>query len=224
MFLERIFDKHLTSGMTFIDIGANCGYWSAYALSHVGKNGAVHSFEPVPQYFEFLRRLANRNPDYSIFPNNKACGARQERLKMSIVPPQKDNFDNYDINVGSSSLLPGFLDHAEQLTEIREVDVVPFDEYVAQNSIDLDRIGLMKIDVEGFEAAVLDGMPRLLDKSGRKVPILCEILTDRQRSNPLDGGAIIRRLQQHGYRCVNATNLLPIDPSSLGFEENVLFI
>ncbi|POA40077.1 hypothetical protein C1893_31455, partial [Pseudomonas sp. MPR-ANC1] len=95
------------------------------------------------------------------------------------------------------------------LTEIREVDVVPFDEYVAQNSIDLDRIGLMKIDVEGFEAAVLDGMPRLLDKSGRKVPILCEILTDRQRSNPLDGGAIIRRLQQHGYRCVNATNLLP---------------
>ena len=223
MFLERIFDKHLISGMTFIDIGANCGYWSAYALSHVGKNGAVHSFEPVPQYFEFLRRLANRNPDYSIFPNNKACGARQERLKMSIVLPRKDNFDNYNTNIGSSSLFPGFLGHAKQLTEVLEVDVIPFDGYVAQHSIDLNRIGLIKIDVEGFESAVLDGMPQLLNKSGRKVPILCEILTDAKRANPLDGGTIIRRLEQQGYRCANATNLRAIDPDSLGFEENVLF-
>ena len=81
----------------------------------------------------------------------------------------------------------------------------------------------MKIDVEGFEAAVLDGMPRVLNKSGRKVPILCEILTDRKRANPLDGRAIIRRLEQRGYRCTNATNLRAIDPDSLGFEENVLF-
>jgi FkbM family methyltransferase len=223
MFLERIFDKYLEPGMTFIDIGANCGYWSAYALARVGRLGAVHSFEPVSQYFGFVRRLAELNPEYFVFPNNRACGARRERLNMSIIPPQKGNFDNYDINVGSSSLFPGFLDHAKQLTEVREVDVVPFDEYVAQQSIDLNRIGLIKIDVEGFEAAVLDGMPLLLSKSGRKVPILCEILTDTKRTNPLDGGAIIRRLEQQGYQCTNATNLRPIDKDALGFEENVLF-
>jgi FkbM family methyltransferase len=223
MFLERIFDRFLTPGTTFVDIGANCGYWSAYALARVGKAGAIHAFEPVAYYFRFLRRMAELNPDYTVVANNKACGARHERLNMSIVPPQKENFDNYDINVGSSSLFPGFLDHAEQLTEVREVDVVPFDEYVAQQSIDLDRIGLIKIDVEGFEAAVLDGMPRVLSKSGRKVPILCEILTDPKRANPLDGGAIIRRLEQQGYRCANATNLRAIDPEFLGFEENVLF-
>jgi FkbM family methyltransferase len=223
MFLERIFDKFLTPGTTFVDIGANCGYWSAYALARVGKTGAVHAFEPVPHYFRFLRRMAELNPEYAVVANNQACGARHERLNMSIVPPRSENFDNYNTNIGSSSLFPGFLSHAEQLTEVHEVEVIPFDEYVAQQSIDLDRIGLMKIDVEGFEAAVLNGMPKLLNKSGRKVPILCEILTDKERANPLDGGTIIRRLERHGYRCANATNLRAIDPDSLGFEENVLF-
>src|ERR1700722_8510448 len=31
MFLERIFDKYLSTGDIFIDIGSNCGYWSAQA-------------------------------------------------------------------------------------------------------------------------------------------------------------------------------------------------
>src|SRR5579872_1909868 len=44
MFLERIFDRYLAPGKTFIDIGANCGYWSAYALSRVGRDGAIHAF------------------------------------------------------------------------------------------------------------------------------------------------------------------------------------
>ena len=38
-----------------------------------------------------------------------------------------------------------------------------------------------------------------------------------------DIAAIVKRLEQRGYRCVNATNLRPIDPAALGFEENVLF-
>ncbi|MGY3621642.1 FkbM family methyltransferase [Bradyrhizobium sp. USDA 10063] len=223
MFLERVFDRYLKPGMIFIDIGANCGYWSAYALARVERRGEVHSFEPVPQYFRHLTRLSDLNPQYSIQANNMACGAFRERLAMSIIPPRSDNFDNYNTNIGSSSLFPGFLSHAQQLTEALEVEVVPFDEYLASHAIDLDRIGLIKIDVEGFEGAVFDGMPQLLGKAGRKVPILCEILTDSKRSNSLDGAAIIQRLDNHGYSCVNATNLQPIDRAALGFEENVLF-
>lgn len=44
MFLERIFKNCLTTGTTFVDIGANCGYWSAYALPLVGQSGEVHAF------------------------------------------------------------------------------------------------------------------------------------------------------------------------------------
>jgi len=224
MFLERIFDRHLAPGQIFVDIGANCGYWSAYALARVGKTGEVHMFEPVPHYYAFVRRLAELNPDYRVFANNVASGSEPGRFRMTIVPPRPENFDNYDTNIGSSSLAPGFLDHAGALTETIEVEVVTFDDYVRRQKIDLDRIGLIKIDVEGFETAVFDGMQQVLAKPGRKVPILCEILTDLARPEPLDGARIIARLEGHGYRCLDATNLKPIDRDALEFEENILCV
>lgn len=72
IFLERIFDNHLAAGQVFIDIGANCGYWSAYALQRVGRTGEIHVFEPVPHYFKIVRRLADLNPAYRIHMNNVA--------------------------------------------------------------------------------------------------------------------------------------------------------
>jgi FkbM family methyltransferase len=224
MFLERIFDDYLQPGRVFVDIGANCGYWSAYALARVGRGGEVHAFEPVPHYFEFVRRLAELNPDYRVFANNVACGATTGRFPMTIVPPRPENFDNYNTNIGSSSLAPGFLDHDKELTETIDVDVISFDRYLRDKAIDPDRIGLIKIDVEGFESAVFDGMQELLSKPGRKVPILCEILTDLDRRDPLDGRRIIDRLQAIGYRCLDAADLRPIRRNALGFEENMLCV
>ncbi|MBU6462985.1 MAG: FkbM family methyltransferase [Bradyrhizobium sp.] len=222
MFLERIFERYLAPGAIFVDIGANCGYWSAYAASLVGQSGEVHAFEPVTQYFGFVRRLAELNRDYRIVANQLACGARAEALTMVVVTPQAENFNNYDINIGSSSLRAGFLDHSRGLTETVSVKVIPFDAYVREHDLDLERIGLIKIDVEGFESAVFDGMQEVLGKSGRKVPILCEILTDRTRAEPLDGRIIIERLEACGYRCLDATHLRPVSRNALGFEENIL--
>ena len=76
--------------------------------------------------------------------------------------------------------------------------------------------------LKASSSAVFDGMQDVLAKPGRKIPILCEILTDLDRKEPLDGRRIIMRLQKHGYRCLDATHLRPIDPDALGFEENLL--
>jgi FkbM family methyltransferase len=224
MFLERIFDRYVRPGDVFIDIGANCGYWSAYALARVGRDGEVHAFEPVPHYFAFLSRLTELNPGFHVFANNLACGAGPGRAPMAIVPPRADNFDNFNTNIGSSSLRPGFLDHSADLTETIDVEVTSLDHYVRERAIDPERIGLIKIDVEGFETAVLDGMAELLAKPGRKVPILCEILTDLERRDPLDGRKIIDRLESAGYRCLDATDFKPIRRDALGFEENMLCV
>jgi FkbM family methyltransferase len=224
MFLERIFDQYLRPGQVFVDIGANCGYWSAYALARVGRTGEVHAFEPVPHYFAFVRRLAELNPDYCVLANNVACGAQASRCPMAVVPPRPENFDNYNTNIGSSSLQPGFLDHDKALTETIDVEVIRLDQYLCDRAIDPERIGLIKIDVEGFESAVFDGMQELLSKTGRKVPILCEILTDLERRDPLDGRRIIDRLQAIGYRCLDAADLRPVRRDALGFEENMLCV
>src|ERR1700738_2286651 len=66
MFLERIFKRYLAPGKLFVDVGANCGYWPAYTLSLVGQSGKLPAFEPVPQYFAFVRRLAGSHPGYPV--------------------------------------------------------------------------------------------------------------------------------------------------------------
>ena len=97
MFLERIYDRFLWPGGTFVDIGANCGYWSAYALSKVGQGGEVHAFEPVPQYFATVQRLGELNPGYKVIANNVACGpmrngdvwrsfCRNRKISAIIIP------------------------------------------------------------------------------------------------------------------------------------------
>lgn len=224
MFLERIFRRRLPPGSIFIDIGANMGYWSAFAASLVGKAGAIHAFEPVPAFFSSVRRLRDANPEHCIFANNLACGAGPGALPMKVVRPSADNFGNFDTNIGSSSILPGFLDHESALTDTIEVGVVALDDYIEERGVDPERVGLVKIDVEGYESFCFDGMSRLLSKAGRKVPILCELLTDPARHELLDGPRIVRRLEAHGYTCLDATNLRPVDTTRMAFEENVLCV
>jgi FkbM family methyltransferase len=224
MFLERIFDKFLVPGSTFIDIGANCGYWSAYALAKVRQTGQVHAFEPVSLYHSFLQRIADLNPTFTLIANNVACGSRNEHRSMAMVLPHSDNFDNQDTNIGSSSLFSGFLSHAADLTHNADVEVIPLDEYILAHSIRLEDVGLIKIDVEGFEDHVLDGMSSVISNNGRKIPILCEILTDLNREHPLDGRNIISRLERCGYRCMDALTFKPIDRNKLGFEENIICV
>jgi FkbM family methyltransferase len=224
MFLDGLFRQHLDEGSLFIDIGANLGYWSAFAASLVGRDGEVHAFEPVPRFFESVARLARENSRFRIFANNAACGAADGTVEMQVVEPRVSNYDNFDTNIGSSSALPGFLDHKRELVTNTEVAVVSLDGYLEKNAIDVERIGLIKIDVEGYESFCFDGMTRVLEKAGRKVPILCEILTDPKRHELLDGRRIVKRLQGYGYTVLDATTKAPIDLKNLNFEENILCV
>lgn len=224
MFLNAIFRRHLKPGQVFVDVGANMGYWSARAASLVGLSGAVHAFEPVPAFFESVRLLAANNPAYNIRANNLACGAEAGEIEMAVVVPDRTNYFNFDTNIGSSSVLPGFLAHEPTLTRRITVGITRLDDYLDEEGVDLDAVGLIKIDVEGYESYCLDGMARVLSKPGRKVPLLCEVLTDTSRSEFLDARKIVRRMEGHGYRVLDATTLQPIDVTTLHHEENILCV
>ena len=71
----KIFEKYLTLGDNFIDIGANLGYMSINASKIVGPKGKIISFEPD-------------NTIYNLLENNIslicACKNRNEALKVSL--------------------------------------------------------------------------------------------------------------------------------------------
>src|SRR2546430_6530544 len=57
----RLFFKWLRPGDTFVDIGANAGYYTAISGSIVGPSGRVHAFEPNPMVATLLQKTVEVN-------------------------------------------------------------------------------------------------------------------------------------------------------------------
>jgi FkbM family methyltransferase len=164
--IVEIFKKYLKNGDTFIDVGASIGYLTAIAAGLVGKNGQVHSFEPVKGYFQKLDTLAKNNKEYKIITNQFALGDEEKSSKIHIrgVP-----------DIGHNTFFPILLENAKN--EIEEVVVRRLDRYIEEKGI--SNIKLIKIDVEGFELFVLRGLSRYFSKcslAGFCPGIICEIV------------------------------------------------
>ncbi len=125
----------------FLDIGANAGMFSLFASSLLGQGGVVLAIEPQPAVFERLR-----------FNMEKANDLDAEGLRIILVQaalgPQS----------GVAELaVPKELGQASLRVEVGgeriPVPMLPLGELVRAHG--LTRIDVMKIDVEGYEDAVL---------------------------------------------------------------------
>ena len=152
----------LKKGDIFIDVGANVGHLSAVGAGLVGKEGQVHCFEPVPRCAERLRELAAANPGYSFFIHEVALGDREGTISLFVS----------SVSMGQSSVVPGILKgnavERTLLVPVRRLDVYLRDMGIA-------KVKIIKIDVEGFELAVLRGLREFFQET-RELPLLiCEI-------------------------------------------------
>ena len=209
----RVVLKYVKKGTCFIDVGANVGYISAVAASLVRKKGQVHSFEPVPRYFNKLRGFARLNKDYNININQYALG---EEIRTSNI--------NIYINkqlIGSNSLLSGLM-NPNLVKETIEIEIKRLDDYLFERQI--DKISLIKIDVEGFELPVLKGLTRFFDKNRNSLPPL--IIEVTPAAYPLLGRTLEELddfMSQYNYQTYNFSEKYRIDIKKLNKMENVLF-
>jgi len=203
--------RFLRPGDVFLDVGANVGYLSAVAADLVGRRGQVHSFEPVPAYFERLCRLVDLNPGYNITANPFAMG---ETSSPSTIYVTREP--------GQSTLVRSYKSKLEIIEEI-EVPVVRLDAYIERHKI--DHIALIKIDAEGFELPILKGLQGYLEASGKRPPIICEIAP---RAYSLLGRKIDDLAAFVGACGYEARDLIdcamPVDLRKLSQVEDVLFV
>ena len=134
------------AGQTFIDVGANIGFFSLQAAQIVGTAGTVMAFEPVSE----LRSRLDRNSALNRFTNIRLCDVglsdRSEEVTLFTGPP------------GNSGLAS--LRWQPDESRARLVKTDRFDDIW-----NIDKpIQLIKIDVEGAEAKVLRGMTRCIDR------------------------------------------------------------
>jgi FkbM family methyltransferase len=139
--VSRLVTRFVRPGDTVMDVGANLGLITLQLAELVGPNGLVHAFEPNPALCELLSQTLERNAAGNVRLHSYALGLEPGRLPLMIP----------DGNAGMGSLT------SDTRAGWRRVEVVvrPLSEVVAE--IGLGPVRFLKIDVEGFEAEVLEG-------------------------------------------------------------------
>lgn len=150
--IVEVLKSFLKKGDTFIDVGANVGYLTAIAAGCVGISGQVHSFEPVPEYFEKLKSFADENSQYKIKTNQFALGIEEKAEKIYIGGKS---------HIGNNTFFPELLGGIKAV-ETLDVSVIRLDKYIEERGI--NKIKIIKIDVEGFEFPVLLGLEKFFNK------------------------------------------------------------
>lgn len=143
--------RALRAGMTFVDVGANIGLFTIVAGSLVGRGGRVFAYECNPELLPLLHRNVRLNwfeDRVNVIP--KAAHRDHEKRELAVPLEQK--------GLGSLSRFNTSEVESQDLQRF-EVECERLDSGVAR----LPYIDLLKIDVEGGEAAVLDGASGLLD-------------------------------------------------------------
>jgi len=149
--------KFLRPGDVVFDIGANVGLYTVLLSKTVGNSGRVFSFEPEPRTCEHLQDNLTLNEAGNVKWYRKALG---ERTGQAFL------FTGSVIGGGSLVSQQGG-GHAEQVVEIAQGD-----ELVATEKLPTPRA--VKIDVEGYEHAVIQGLRHTLSEPACEM-ICCEI-------------------------------------------------
>lgn len=162
--LTRYFAEHLGPGSVFVDVGANCGYFSMLAAGLVGPSGRVFSFEPNPPVFRELADHLERNGLQDRVHTFELALSDRADSRTLFVTPQHSGLSTM---VSESIVAAGHFGGATSVA----VNTIRFDDWREKQSV--GRVDLMKIDVEGFEAQVLAGMIESL-RALRIRRVVCE--------------------------------------------------
>lgn len=152
--LTRFMLYYLKPGMTFVDIGSHFGYYSMLAASLVQEQGKVYAFEPTPSTFKMLKK--NLGKKINVLLQNSAAFSSNTDIEMQDFGAP---FSAYN------SMFSGKMNLAEKNRVKQEkffANAVKFDDFVAIENFKPD---LIKIDAEGAELAILQGMDRVLKEN-----------------------------------------------------------
>jgi FkbM family methyltransferase len=175
----------LRPGDVFVDVGANAGYFTVLAALRVGASGQVFAFEPNPAVRDQLVGHVGLNDlEKRVTVADVALADRDEDGVPFFVSCWPENDGISSLTPAPDTIARGGLRADATIA----VAVRRFDTWRA--SVALDRIDLMKIDVEGAESQLLAGMAGTLSSAPPR-RIICE--------TPL-GSSAVALLRRSGYR------------------------
>lgn len=181
------------------DVGANVGFYSLY-FAKLTVDGVVHAFEPVPStYRSLIKNISLNNSDIQsrIVPNNFGFSERSGNHTFH-VPKISGS--------GAASMVDL---HPEEESNQVSCKLEVLDDYFNRSS--LDRLDLIKIDVEGNELSVIRGGAETITKF--KPVLFVELLRKWSRQFGYHPNEVISMLREIGYKCWTFTSngMIPIE-------------
>ena len=154
----RILQSHLKPGAVLYDVGAHIGLFSLIAARELGVQGSVFVFEPDPANVRRIEEHASRNGLDALGIIPKAAWFIDGRMKFQRACSQSS------MNRGAIAE-----DNSVASESTIEVETVTLDSFGREHALP----SIVKIDVEGSEAAVLLGSEGIF-RSVKPV-VICEV-------------------------------------------------
>ncbi len=143
--VEHVLRRFLEPGSVFVDIGANVGWHTALASAMVGVDGHVYAIEPNPDNARLIAHTIERNSLSNVH-------------LVPIALGESTGFASFRTAIGSNG---GFLDHDERDSLDPNVTIVPTMRF---DDLDIPRVDVVKIDVEGAEPLVFRGATATIER------------------------------------------------------------
>jgi FkbM family methyltransferase len=174
----------LSPGMTFVDVGANWGYFTLLGVHLVGRSGRVISLEPHPVLFEVLQKNIKRNGLGRVTALQLAASSEFGSCELL----------GYDIgNYGTSQIVT----NPQCPGRLRKVPMAPMDGVF--HELDLKSVDLLKMDIEGAEGFALRGLVKSL-ANFRINRLILELHPELLVHHGQSAQIVIRQLSNLGYR------------------------
>lgn len=185
----RLLKKILKPGDSFIDIGANIGYFCLTASWLVGPAGRVYAFEPDDRYYRGLKLTLKEMKTLNIRGFKIALGQRAEEKNIYQTR-----------SWGMSSLVTG-LRAPSEVTRTTRIRVRRLEQIITSQEFELVR--LIKIDTEGWEFPVVMGMKKYIKSAPFPPVILMEFFPHALKLSGYGTSDLLALMNKLNYRVNN---------------------
>jgi FkbM family methyltransferase len=180
----KFLQKWLRPGDVAVDVGANVGLLTIPMAKAIGEKGQVFAFEPIEENVRSLQSNLDVNDLHNVVLTNCAVGSFDGNIRLS---------DEHH----SSDQSSGFFHRATESEAGIEVKQIRLDNHFKNTFQNVNEIRIMKIDVEGMEIDVLDGLGDLFDCKKISAVMFEVFVTAGGVAEP--SAEVIKKMSESGY-------------------------
>lgn len=179
-FEARLFQSTIRPGMRIVDLGANLGYYTLLAARCAGAEGRVYAFEPDQENFALLQRAVEKNGLTNVQAARQAVSNVSGSGTLYFCPEHRGDHRIYDSSDGRNGVA---------------IETVRLDD-VVEKGVPID---VIKMDIQGAEGRVLQGMERILRENPALI-LMTEFWPYGLAQSGDSAAAFLDRVQRHGFR------------------------